>query len=461
MPIGGLQSGCSNAMVVALVIGKSEPRMVTMKRDGSLRWVTNFTLRDSPADMINFTIWCDREEASLLKNNFHVGEVVVVERPTISQRDVYKTDNFNPVVTSPFQLGFLSGKTVLSLFNGNPEAFSSLQRIPSKASSTFLRISDILTNCGGLKNHFCDLLAAVRSVGEDRVISVRDPHGGDARQQKTTRDVRLFDQSSDCLILKLWDNELVGLAADWLPRDTILFLADLRITEDAWRGCFVVTANSKTVVTVNPDTREAALLRTYAQVVDFSSISRLDQYASSLDPRKVDWVVNCRAVRTLLRSTVPVKDSLVAVCLYATIARLDLDCEEAISLRCGSCAGPLKDVQCNNLECREFGCERAQRSAVRHQYAVMAEISDETGGLAGVKVGQSLLERHCGPPSEFCTISDKTRTEYKYNLVWKPLKMCLALMLPTGQSKVSHLLLVDAVPVSYEEMCARMPMPTH
>ena len=148
------------------------------------------------------------------------------------------------------------------------------------------------------------------------------------------------------------------------------------------------------------------------------------QYASSLDPRKVDWVVNCRAVRTLLRSTVPVKDSLVAVCLYATIARLDLDCEEAISLRCGSCAGPLKvlnrrhssnfvnfvklsgqDVQCNNLECREFGCERAQRSAVRHQYAVMAEISDETGGLVGVKVGQSLLERHCGPPSEFCTIS--------------------------------------------------------
>ena len=40
MPIGGLQSGCSNAMVVALVIGKSEPRMVTMKRDGSLRWVS-------------------------------------------------------------------------------------------------------------------------------------------------------------------------------------------------------------------------------------------------------------------------------------------------------------------------------------------------------------------------------------------------------------------------------------
>ena len=69
-----------------------------------------------------------------------------------------------------------------------------------QASSTFLRISDILTNCGGLKNHFCDLLAAVRSVGEDRVISVRDPHGGDARQQKTTRDVRLFDQSSDCLV---------------------------------------------------------------------------------------------------------------------------------------------------------------------------------------------------------------------------------------------------------------------
>ena len=55
MPIGGLQSGCGNAMVVALIIGKSDPRMVTMKRDGSLRWVTNFTLRDSPADMVSMS----------------------------------------------------------------------------------------------------------------------------------------------------------------------------------------------------------------------------------------------------------------------------------------------------------------------------------------------------------------------------------------------------------------------
>ena len=93
----------------------------------------------------------------------------------------------------------------------------------------------------------------------------------------TGEETKIVRIKSVLQILKLWDNELVGLAADWLPRDTILFLADLRITEDAWRGCFVVTANSKTVVTVNPDTREAALLRTYAQVVDFSSISRLDQ----------------------------------------------------------------------------------------------------------------------------------------------------------------------------------------
>ena len=80
-----------------------------------------------------------------------------------------------------------------------------------QASSTFLRISDILTNGGGLKNHYCDLLAAVRSVGEDRVISVRDPQGGDARLQKTTRDVRLFDQSSDCLVSIALDKLGLGL----------------------------------------------------------------------------------------------------------------------------------------------------------------------------------------------------------------------------------------------------------
>ena len=100
MPIGALQPGTNTAMVVALIISKSDPRKIIMKKDGSERWVTTFTLRDSPSDMINMTIWSGKEEAISLKN-FHTGDVVEVVKPRIIQRDLTgKDNNFNPTVTS-------------------------------------------------------------------------------------------------------------------------------------------------------------------------------------------------------------------------------------------------------------------------------------------------------------------------------------------------------------------------
>ena len=61
------------------------------------------------------------------------------------------------------------------------------------------------------------------------------------------RDVRLFDQTADSLLLKLWDSEFLRMADDWLPREVILFLADARIDWDDYRSSFVLTATSKTV----------------------------------------------------------------------------------------------------------------------------------------------------------------------------------------------------------------------
>ena len=52
--------------------------------------------------------------------------------------------------------------------------------------------------------HYVDILAAVRSVGAEKVFPARKGDLGD----KIYREVRLFDQTGDCLILKLWDSEL-------------------------------------------------------------------------------------------------------------------------------------------------------------------------------------------------------------------------------------------------------------
>ena len=78
----------------------------------------------------------------------------------------------------------------------------------------------------------------------------------DLGRTMTIREVRLFDQTGDCLTLKLWDRELIRLSSEWMPRENVLFLADVRIDYDSWKGCMVVTATGRTVITVNPDTTE-------------------------------------------------------------------------------------------------------------------------------------------------------------------------------------------------------------
>ena len=110
-PIGALQPGCPNAMIVAVIINKSDPRRIISKKDGQERWVTTFTLRDSAVDIINLTVWSCREDALSLKQNYHIGEVMELVRPRIQQIEAGARDKkYSPVVTSWLSLMFVEGK---------------------------------------------------------------------------------------------------------------------------------------------------------------------------------------------------------------------------------------------------------------------------------------------------------------------------------------------------------------
>ena len=460
-PIGALQPGCNTAMIVAMIINKSDPRKVVSKKDSSERWVTTFTLRDSPLDIINFVVWSGWKDAEGLKKNFHIGEVLEVVRPRILRRDMSGNDtNYNPQVTSWLQLVFVDGKSVIAPHMGDSSSFLPLLRIPSKGTSAFLSVSDILTNLS-LKGNYVDILVAVRSVGPEKKIQRKDE---DVDNDRSTREVRLFDQTGDCLVLKLWDSELIRLSSDWIPRENVLFLADVRIDYDSWRESAVVTSTSRTVITVNPDTAEAVALLHHAQFKDFSTLSRLDKFAASLDTRQVTRVVNAIMLDSMLGNMATNQDCLVAVKFYGYLTRYDVDCPDAVSLHCGLCSGLLKynseDVLiCSNIECVEFNNPEPKSTPCQH-YNIRADISDETGTLTSVKMNPGMLEKHLGPPSEFIHLSDQTRTGYKWQMMFKPLKLTLALLLQTPESKSSHSMIVDMAPVTYEEMSIKMPSPT-
>ena len=115
---------------------------------------------------------------------------------------------------------------------------------------------------------------------------------------------------------------------------------------------------------------------------------------------------------------------------------------------------------CVNMECREYNNIREDRINPSQQFYVRGDISDETGTLASIRTSQAMLDRHLGPPAEFAKLSEQTKTAFKWQLVFRPMRITLAMMLPTGDQRNATIMLVEATPVSLEEVTAKMPSPS-
>ena len=285
--------------------------------------------------------------------------------------------------------------------------------------------------------------------------------------ERSTREVKLFDQTGDCLVLKLWDSELISLSSDWMPRDHILFLSDVRVDFDSWKRSFVVTFTSKSVVTVNPETKETESLQRYAASVDFSTVSRLEQFSSSLDLDHISRIVNIESLNHMLTQThtSSSSDDLMAVKVFGYITRFDVDCPEAISYTCGSCSGPLRRdcgsrEVCLNLECSEYNSVVDVSAPVKN-FNMRADITDETGTLTNIKLFAPVLEKRLGlgTAAEFPMLSEQTKTFYKWQVMMKPMKITVAALLTNSMYQRYHAMIVDIVPASLEEIATKMPSP--
>merc|ERR1719305_426837 len=182
------------------------------------------------------------------------------------------------------------------------------------------------------------------------------------------------------------------------------------------------------VITVNPDTVEAGALVRYAQ--------------------------------------------LVPVLLYGFLTKLDLDSDDAVSLRCGRCSGPMTlgngGEVCSSFDCKDFNVSGPQRMLSSQQYLlkadvsdmILADVSDETGTLSGIRVSSTFLIKNLGPAAEFARLSGETKTAFKWRWFLKPLKLSLALLLPSAENISTTGMLADAAEVGLQELTAKMPAPS-
>ena len=63
------------------------------------------------------------------------------------------------------------------------------------------------------------------------------------------------------------------------------------------------------------------------------------------------------------------------------------------------------------------------------------------------------------PQAEFSQLSDQTKTAYKWRWFLRPVRVSLALLLPTAESRAFTGMVAGLAPAGLEELCAKMPSP--
>ena len=76
----------------------------------------------------------------------------------------------------------------------------------------------------------------------------------------------------------------------------------------------------------------------YAQLADFSSLAQLDQFVTNVPLSSFTRTVNVVSVQDMQENLVAASEAIVPVLLYRFLTKLDLDGDDAVSLRCGCMA---------------------------------------------------------------------------------------------------------------------------
>ncbi|KAG7506941.1 hypothetical protein JOB18_019366 [Solea senegalensis] len=415
--ISELHPSFSHLKIAGIIIGKSDVKSFPdRKKFGAERFTFGFTVKDSPDFFVNVTAWGSDSYVNGLSNSFNVGDCVTIENPLVTNKDPEKGEKFCP--TTPSFCKLLVRETYsqvcLCADVGTIDRLLPLMHLPVKDSRDFYSLGDVVANGQQLDGAVINILAAVKSVGDPKLFTTSDGRQGQRLE------VKLFDDSVPSFPLVCWDREAIQFAQTWIPKETVLFVADVKISFDRFRSGMAASVNSKTIITVNPDTREASLLFSYAKEV--SESGGLDQDEKTEDV-PVDSIIDVYTVSQLKQKAQESPDAFFGI-TYSFISKLDLDSSvsKVIRTRCSRCKFQVsEDAQsCTNQLCSG----RDQVLTATTGFDLLVDFTDHTGTLSTCSLRSPVAETTLGcTTDQFASLTDDERTAMKWKFLLERCKI--------------------------------------
>ncbi|XP_061086464.1 meiosis-specific with OB domain-containing protein [Conger conger] len=430
--ISDLHPNCTHSNILGVVIGKTDVKgFPDRKNIGSERFTFSFTIKDSPDHFINASSWGRDDYIHGLSNSFRIGDCVMIENPLVVTKDAEKEDRFCPSTPSFYRLLVTENHSAIRVYPDMEadDKLLALLHLPVKDPTDFYSLGDIVANGQTLDSSVINILAAVQSIGEPKYFTTSDGRKGQRCE------VKLFDETETLFSLICWDREAIQLVQAWIPRETVLFVADARVSFDNFRKCMVATVTSKTVLTVNPDTKEANQLFNYAR--EFSETGGLDDQEKQSGEVPLDSIADVFTVNQLklkAQESLERQDTVYGITYgFVTTLRIDSSISKVIRSRCAKCRFQVNEEMqvCSNAACPAQG----QPLEATAGFDLLVDITDHTGTLQSCALSGTAAETTLGCTAEdFVCLTEGQRTALKWRFLLERCKVYLK-VLPSSKAR--------------------------
>ncbi|XP_052128503.1 meiosis-specific with OB domain-containing protein-like [Frankliniella occidentalis] len=361
-------------------------------------------------------------------------------------------------VQLPFQLTLTEGSSEIQHhYLPDAQHFQSLIHVPTKQSSDITPLRDIKSSGDLMQGNYVNILVAVQNVQRVRQLKLQDG------SQIECREIVVFDRTSNGLSVQLWDKEIIYQASQWKPRETILFIADIILKWSGYRNASSPTVNSKTIITVDPQTEDAECLRAYARAAPLQPSAIIDYLTSNITD--ASSIRNVLSVRTVLsRGWADVKNSVsedeqqFTALVYAVVTHLDLHHDNVVQLKCASC-NKVTSVEnsCSNLDCP---VEQGSETFVpRRMFNIRIDLSDHTGTLKGCRLTAETAETVLGcTVLEFGSMTDQQKDILKWNFLMERCAARILVLKASHERRQPYISLISCSIADISEVAAKIPI---
>lgn len=245
-----------NAQITALLICKQNSN-----KFGD-RAVMEITIRDSVEDYVNCTIW--GSEAFIESfNNLKIGDLLTITYPQIKTGSGENTI-YSPQSSSIFSLIINEGcgDIILNSDFQEQQRLAQFAKIPiTNGMKSLVQLADIISikSNSTTAKKFVDLLVCVRVKKQQRQITTK------MGKKLTIREVIVFDQSCNGMLLNCFNEHYSEIAENWIPYNTILYLNDVLVEYSDFHHTAILKIAKKTLITEDPKIRKAYDLLMYSK----------------------------------------------------------------------------------------------------------------------------------------------------------------------------------------------------